>query len=40
MALENGLLELRNTLDSIDNEVLTLLNKRMQTVHKVGVLKS
>lgn len=40
MALEDGLLELRNTLDSIDNEVLTLLNKRMQIVHKVGELKA
>jgi chorismate mutase/prephenate dehydratase len=40
MADENGLLELRNTLDSIDNEILTLLNKRMQTVHKVGTLKA
>jgi chorismate mutase/prephenate dehydratase len=40
MALENGLLELRNILDSVDNEILTLLNKRMQTVHKVGELKA
>ena len=40
MALEDGLLELRNTLDNIDNELLTLLNKRMQTVHKVGELKA
>ena len=37
---EDGLLELRNTLDNIDDELLTLLNKRMQTVHKVGVLKA
>ena len=40
MALEDGLLELRNTLDNVDNELLTLLNKRMKTVHKVGVLKA
>ena len=40
MALEDGLLELRNTLDSIDDELLTLLNKRMKTVHKVGELKA
>ena len=40
MALEDGLLELRNTLDNIDNELLTLLNKRMKTVHKVGELKA
>ncbi len=31
---------LRDTLDNIDNEVLTLLNKRMETVHKVGVVKA
>jgi chorismate mutase/prephenate dehydratase len=37
---EDGLLELRNTLDSIDNELITLLNKRMKTVHKVGELKA
>ncbi len=37
---EDGLLELRNTLDNIDNELITLLNKRMQTVHKVGELKA
>jgi len=40
MALEDGLLELRDTLDNIDNELLTLLNKRMKTVHKVGELKA
>ena len=32
--------KLRDTLDSLDNEVLTLLNKRMKTVHKVGELKA
>ncbi|MDC0932981.1 chorismate mutase [Arcobacteraceae bacterium] len=32
--------KLRDTLDSIDDEVLTLLNKRMETVHKVGELKA
>jgi len=31
---------LRDTLDGIDNEILELLNKRMQTVHKVGVVKA
>ena len=40
MTNENGLLELRNTLDTIDDELLTLLNKRMQIVHKVGDLKA
>jgi len=32
--------KLRDTLDSIDDEVLTLLNKRMETVHQVGVVKA
>ena len=36
--LELGVL--RDTLDKIDNELLELLNKRMQTVHKVGELKA
>jgi len=40
MADEIGLKELRDTLDSIDDEVLALLNKRMETVHKVGELKA
>ena len=31
---------LRDTLDNIDNEVLKLLNKRMETVHKVGEVKA
>ena len=37
---EQGLKELRDTLDSIDDEILRLLNKRMETVHKVGELKA
>ena len=32
--------KLRDALDSIDDEVLTLLNKRMETVHKVGEVKA
>ncbi len=40
MSNESGLKELRDTLDRIDNEVLNLLNKRMETVHKVGELKA
>jgi chorismate mutase / prephenate dehydratase len=40
MADESGLKNLRDTLDSIDNDVLRLLNKRMETVHKVGELKA
>ncbi len=40
MSDEIGLKELRDTLDSIDDEILTLLNKRMKTVHKVGQLKA
>ncbi|MDB2405579.1 chorismate mutase [Arcobacteraceae bacterium] len=31
---------LRDTLDNIDDEVLNLLNKRMETVHKVGAVKA
>ncbi len=38
--IENKLKELRNEIDSIDNEILTLLNKRMQIVKKVGDLKN
>ncbi len=41
--MQNEALELkklRDTLDSIDNEVLALLNKRMETVHKVGEVKA
>ncbi|CAM3559495.1 chorismate mutase [Arcobacter aquimarinus] len=37
---EDGLLELRNQLDSIDNELLDLINQRMRVVHKVGALKA
>lgn len=40
MTNELGLKELRDTLDNIDDEVLKLLNKRMETVHKVGELKA
>lgn len=40
MANENGLLELRNQLDNIDNKLLDLLNQRMEIVHKVGTLKA
>jgi chorismate mutase/prephenate dehydratase len=36
---EDRLKQLRDTLDSIDNEILSLLNKRMQVVCKVGELK-
>ncbi|MFY4820870.1 chorismate mutase, partial [Aliarcobacter butzleri] len=36
MANEDGLLELRNQLDNIDNKLLDLLNERMKIVHKVG----
>ncbi len=32
--------KLRDTLDGIDNEILELLNKRMETVHKVGLVKA
>jgi len=32
--------KLRDILDGIDDEVLKLLNKRMETVHKVGELKA
>jgi len=40
MVNENGLKELRDTLDSIDNKLLDLLNERMETVHQVGELKA
>lgn len=36
---ETGLNRLRDKLDCIDNELLELLNKRMEIVHEVGVLK-
>lgn len=39
MANEDGLLELRQSLDSIDDRLLDLLNERMLLVHKVGALK-
>ena len=31
---------LRNILDEIDNKVLQLLDKRMETVHQVGQIKA
>ena len=37
---EEGLLELRNKLDNIDNTVLDLINERMHIVHQVGALKA
>lgn len=37
---ETGLQDLRNKLDSIDNELLNLINERMEIVHQVGVLKA
>ncbi|RBQ30782.1 chorismate mutase [Aliarcobacter vitoriensis] len=40
MTNEDGLLELRNQLDNIDNKLLELLNERMNLVHKVGSLKA
>lgn len=40
MASEDGLLELRNKLDDIDNKLLNLLNERMKLVHQVGIIKA
>ena len=40
MSNEDGLLELRNQLDAIDNKLLDLINERMEIVHKVGALKA
>jgi chorismate mutase/prephenate dehydratase len=37
---EEGLLELRNKLDNIDNSLLDLINNRMNLVHQVGALKA
>lgn len=37
---EEGLLELRNKLDNIDNTLLELINERMSIVHQVGALKA
>lgn len=37
---EEGLKELRDKLDSIDNELLKLINERMEIVHQVGVVKA
>ena len=38
--MEDKLKELRNEIDKIDNEILSLLNKRMEIVKKVGELKN
>jgi len=38
--MEKKLQELRKEIDSIDNEILKLLNKRMEIVKKVGELKN
>ena len=38
--MENELKALRNEIDKIDNEILSLLNKRMEIVKKVGELKN
>ena len=40
MSDEKGLKELRNKLDAIDDQILDLLNNRMELVHQVGVLKA
>jgi len=37
---ESGLQELRDKLDAIDNELLKLINNRMDLVHQVGALKA
>ena len=37
---EAGLKALRDKLDSLDNELLTLINERMEVVHQVGELKA
>ncbi|MGB6328018.1 MAG: chorismate mutase [Halarcobacter sp.] len=37
---ETGLIKLRDKLDSIDNDVLKLINERMEVVHQVGELKA
>ena len=37
---ESGLIILRDKLDSIDNQLLILLNERMQIVKDVGTLKA
>jgi len=37
---EDGLIDLRNQLDNIDDQLLTLINNRMKVVHQVGALKA
>jgi len=36
----NSLQECRDSIDSLDNEILELLNKRMKVVHRVGEIKN
>lgn len=40
MSNENGLKELRDNLDCIDDKILDLINERMEIVHQVGLLKA
>jgi len=40
MKNEDELVILRATLDSIDDKILDLLNQRMESVHKVGLVKA
>ncbi|MBI3873539.1 MAG: chorismate mutase [Arcobacter sp.] len=40
MKNEDGLQELRDKLDGIDDAILKLLNQRMETVHQVGLVKA
>jgi chorismate mutase/prephenate dehydratase len=37
--MESELKKLRKEIDNIDNKILSLLNKRMEIVKKVGELK-
>ncbi|RXJ54481.1 chorismate mutase [Candidatus Marinarcus aquaticus] len=37
---EEGLKELRDKLDALDDKILDLINERMEVVHQVGVLKA
>ncbi|OCL83127.1 chorismate mutase [Arcobacter porcinus] len=40
MTSEDGLIDIRNKLDDIDNRLLNLLNERMELVHQVGIIKA
>lgn len=40
MSNEEGLKELRDKLDALDDQILDLINERMEVVHQVGVLKA